>query len=104
MEPTAQGVLAKTPLAHLIVYCLERKLRGALILRPDGNDDNAAADVVTFVDGWPAKIKITDSIEHLGRILLELGAIDDVAYNESLNRLYVANQSENTIYVLDLAI
>lgn len=27
-----------------------------------------------------------------------------LAYNESLNRLYVANQSENTIYVLELAI
>ncbi len=87
MEPTAQGVLAKTPLAHLIVYCLERKLRGALILRPEGNDDNASADVLTMVDGWPAKIRISDPIEHLGRILLELGAIDDVAYNESLMAL-----------------
>jgi len=87
MEPTAQGVLAKTPLAHLIVYCLERKLRGALILRPEGNDDNSVADVLTLVDGWPAKIRIPDSIEHLGRILLELGAIDDLAYNESLMAL-----------------
>jgi curved DNA-binding protein CbpA len=87
MEPTAQGVLAKTPLAHLIVYCLERKLKGALILRPEGNDDNAAADVLTLVDGCPAKIRISDSIEHLGRVLLELGAIDDAAYNESLMAL-----------------
>jgi curved DNA-binding protein CbpA len=87
MEPTAQGVLAKTPLAHLIVYCLERKLRGTLILRPEGNDENAVADVVTMVDGWPAKIRVSDPIEHLGRILLELGAIDDVAYNESLMAL-----------------
>ncbi len=84
MEPTAQGVLAKTPLAHMILYCLERKLRGTLVLRPEGVDDNAAADVVTIVDGFPAKIRIADPVEHLGRILLELGAIDDVAYNESL--------------------
>lgn len=87
MEPTAQGVLSKTPLAHLIVYCVEKKLRGALVLRPEGNDDNAAADVLTLVDGWPAKIRIVDQVEHLGRILLESGAIDDVAYNESLMAL-----------------
>ncbi len=84
MEPTAQGVLAKTPLAHLIVYCLEKRLRGGLILRPEGVDDNASADVITLVDGSPAKIRIADPIEHLGRVLLEVGAIDDVAYNESL--------------------
>ena len=87
MEATAQGALSKTPLAHLIVYCLERKLRGTLILRPEGNDDNAAADVVSLVDGFPAKLRIPDPIEHLGRILLELGAIDDVAFNESLMAL-----------------
>lgn len=84
MEPTAQGVLSKTPLAHLIVYCVEKKLRGALVFRPEGDDDNASADVITLVDGWPAKIRITDPVEHLGRLLLEIGAIDDLAYNESL--------------------
>jgi curved DNA-binding protein CbpA len=87
MEATAQGVLSKTPLAHLIVYCLEKKLRGTLILRPEGNDDNAVADVVSLVDGMPAKIRIADQVEHLGRVLLELGAIDDVAFNDSLMAL-----------------
>jgi len=87
MEPTAQGVLSKTPLAHLIVYCVEKKLRGALVLRPEGSDDNASADVLTLVDGWPAKIRIADPVEHLGRILLEIGAIDDAAYNASLMAL-----------------
>jgi tetratricopeptide (TPR) repeat protein len=87
MEPTAQGVLSKTPLAHLIVYCLDKKLRGSLVLRPEGNDDNAAADVLTLVEGWPAKVRIVDPVEHLGRVLLELGAIDDAAYNESLMAL-----------------
>lgn len=87
MEPTAQGVLAKTPLAHLVVYCMDKRLRGALVLRPDGDDDAAAADVLTLVDGLPGKIRIADPVEHLGRVLLELGAIDDLAYNESLMAL-----------------
>ncbi len=84
MEPTAAGVLAKTPLAHLIVYCVEKRLRGALVFRPEGDTEAANADVVTLVDGFPAKIRLADSIEHLGRVLLELGAIDEAAYNESL--------------------
>jgi len=87
MEPTAQGVLAKTPFAHLVVYCVDKKLRGALVLRPEGDDDAAAADVLTLVDGLPAKIRIADPVEHLGRVLLEVGAIDDLAYNESLMAL-----------------
>lgn len=84
MEPTAAGVLAKTPLAHLVVYCLDKKLRGALILRPEGEDDAARADVITFLEGMPAKIKVSDPVEHLGRVLVELGAIDHGVYNESL--------------------
>ncbi len=87
MEPTAQGVLGKTPFAHLVVYCVDKKLRGALVLRPEGDDDAAAADVLTLVDGLPAKIRIADPVEHLGRVLLEIGAIDDLAYNESLMAL-----------------
>ena len=87
MEPTASGVLGKTPLAHLIVYCLDKRLRGALIIRPEGDPDPGHADVITLVDGFPAKIRVADPIEHLGRILVEVGAIDDAAYNESLMRM-----------------
>src|SRR5262249_26114515 len=84
MEPTASGVLSKTPFAHLVVYCLEKKLRGALVLRPEGDADPEHADVVTLVDGFPAKVRVAEAEEHLGRILLESGAIDDAAYNASL--------------------
>lgn len=87
MEPTASGVLAKTPLAHLVVYCLDKRLRGTLVLRPAGDDDPQAADYVTLVDGLPAKIRVADPIEHLGRLLVELGLIDDATYNESLMKL-----------------
>jgi len=87
MQPTASGVLAKTPLSHLVVYCAEKRLRGALVLRPHGDDDTSHADVIQLVDGKPAKIKIADPIEHLGRVLVEIGAIDDATYNESLMAL-----------------
>ncbi len=87
MEPTASGVLAKTPLAHLVLYCLEKRLRGTLVLRPRASDDPQAADYITLVDGMPAKIRVADPVEHLGRICVELGIIDDATYNESLMKL-----------------
>jgi curved DNA-binding protein CbpA len=87
MEPTARGILAKTPLAHLVVYCLDRQLGGTLVLRPEGDDRDASADAILFERGAPAKIRIADPVEHLGRVLLELGAIDDATYNGSLAAL-----------------
>lgn len=97
MEPTASGALSKTPLAHLVVYCLDKKLRGALVFRPEGDEDNEHADVVTLVGGFPAKIRIADPIHHLGRILVEIGAIDDAAYNESLMQMAQTQQLHGQI-------
>ena len=47
--PTAEGLLAKTPLAHVLVYVMERRMTGSLELRrPDGG-----AGTVVFVEGIP---------------------------------------------------
>lgn len=77
MQPAFHGVLAKTPLEHLLGSIAERRLRGSLVLRAEGVTDLALSDVVTFVDGLPAKIRITDPVFRLGDLLVELGAIDE---------------------------
>lgn len=49
---SAQGTLDKRPLAHLLVYVLEKRLEGSLVLRtPEGFEW-----VVVFSGGSPAKI------------------------------------------------
>ncbi|MBK6463080.1 MAG: DnaJ domain-containing protein [Myxococcales bacterium] len=49
--PTAAGLLAKTPLAHLFTYVMERRLSGSLVLRrPDG-----WGGAIVFFEGLPRK-------------------------------------------------
>lgn len=49
--PTAAGLLAKTPLAHLFTYVMGRRLSGSLVLRrPDG-----WGGTIVFFEGLPRK-------------------------------------------------
>ncbi len=77
MHPAFVGVLARTPLEHLLGTIAEKRLRGSLVLHAESVADLALSDVVTFVDGLPAKIRITDPVFRLGELLVELGVIDD---------------------------
>jgi hypothetical protein len=71
-SPTAEGELARTPLAHLLVYALDRQLTGALLLTsPDG-----AEHVVRLARGVPVKVRPGDRYALLGEMLIEAGAID----------------------------
>ena len=78
--PTATGTLAGTPLPHLLVYALDRKLNGTLVLEAPAGGRSA----VLFADGAPTKVKTSEPVIYLGRLLLEMGAIDDAAYNRTL--------------------
>lgn len=78
--PTATGTLARTPLVHLIVYVLERQLSGTLEL---STPDKRAATVL-FAAGRPAKVRTTDAVAYLGRVLLELGFINEEQLTRSL--------------------
>jgi hypothetical protein len=69
---TAEGDLARTPLAHLLVYALDRRLTGALSLAPPEEPEH----VVRLVRGVPVKVKPGDGFSPLGEMLIEAGAID----------------------------
>lgn len=71
--PTAQGDLVKTPLAHLIVFIADKKLTGSLVL----HGDDGSTSTLYFSTGAPAKVKTTYPGTYLGRVLLQLGYIDD---------------------------
>ena len=80
MSPAAKGDLVKTPLAHLIVFIAERRLNGSLVL----HGDDGSASTVYFVGGAPAKVQTSYPGTHLGRVLLQLGFIDDDVLTRSL--------------------
>ena len=81
--PAASGTLQKTPVLHLLVYALERNLTGTIeIATPAG--ETAA---ILFIDGQPSKARTSAAVAYLGRVLLELGHIDDDQLNKSLMQL-----------------
>jgi curved DNA-binding protein CbpA len=90
MSPAAKGDLVKTPLAHLIVFIAERKLHGSLLL----HGDDGSTTTVYFVTGAPAKVQTSYSGTHLGRILLQLGFIDD----ETLRTTLIEREQTGTLH------
>lgn len=80
---SASGSLERTPLANLFVYCLDRSLSGTLVLESSDRLRHA----VYFHYGSPAKVRSGDSFMHLGRVLLEMGKIDEATLNRSLGEL-----------------
>jgi curved DNA-binding protein CbpA len=79
-QPTATGTLAGTPLAHLLVYALDRHLTGTLVLEAPAGGRSA----LRFENGVPSKAKTAEPVIYLGRLLLELGAIDEATLNRTL--------------------
>lgn len=77
--PAAQGRLSKTPVVNLLLYAHDRKLNGTIELAAPG-----ATASILFIDGQPAKVRTSEPVMYLGRVLLELGFINDARLNSSL--------------------
>src|SRR5262245_53486383 len=73
IPPTAEGDLARTPLAHLLVYAIDRRLTGALFL----TELTGTTHVVRFARGVPVKVKPGDGHAMLGQLLVEAGIVSD---------------------------
>jgi tetratricopeptide (TPR) repeat protein len=81
--PTASGTLAKTPLLHLLLYAMDKKLTGTMeIFAPDKR--NVA---ILFAEGEPSKVRTSEPVAYLGRVLHELGHVDEEQLNRSLAEL-----------------
>ncbi len=93
--PTAEGLLAKTPLAHVFIYVMERRMTGSLELRsPDG-----AAGVLVFVEGIPRKARTPDGTATLGMVLVEHQVITQEAANESIDRRFSTGTLQGQVLV-----
>jgi len=78
--PTASGTFARTPLVHLLIYALERKLEGTIeVAAPD-----ARKAQMVFRGGQPAKVRADDASLFLGRVLVELGHLPEAELTRAL--------------------
>jgi hypothetical protein len=72
--PTSQGDLRKTPLVHLLVYALDHRLGGTLLL----GDPEPERTGIHFEDGVPCHLQTPADVAPLEDMLHEMGVrIDD---------------------------
>jgi hypothetical protein len=79
-EPAASGTLAKKPLAHLLVYALDRRLTGTF----EVTGANQSAARVYVAEGLVSRVWTSEPVTYLGHVLYELGTIDDTTLSLSL--------------------
>jgi tetratricopeptide (TPR) repeat protein len=77
--PAATGTLAKTPVVNLLLYAHERKLTGTIELTA-----GSTSAAIVFRGGRAAKGRTKDPVAYLGRVVLELGFIDDAKLDHAL--------------------
>jgi tetratricopeptide (TPR) repeat protein len=93
--PSATGVLARTPLAHLYVYLSERRLTGTLVLRPaDGPEAS-----LYIREGHALRIHTTEPAHYLGRVLTDLGFMNEHQLRMSLERMKVEKKQHGQILI-----
>ncbi|HEY8089111.1 MAG TPA: DnaJ domain-containing protein [Polyangiaceae bacterium] len=81
--PTASGILAKTPVVNLLVYMVGRRLGGSLELF--ATDKRQAT--VLFAGGEPLKVRTSEPVAYLGKVLQELGHVDEQMLSRSVAEL-----------------
>lgn len=92
--PTANGELSKTPLVHLLLYAQDKKLTGTIELL--ATDKRSAA--IVFANGEPTKVRTSEPVAYLGRVMLELGFVTEEELNRSLAELAKAKATGQKLH------
>jgi curved DNA-binding protein CbpA len=82
VAPSAQGTLAETPLSHLLVYALDHRLEGTLVIEEPGQRRHA----IYFAGGTPTIVHSAEPVIRLGDLLVRLGALPASAVEPALAR------------------
>lgn len=77
---TAQGTLAKTPFVHLLVYVLDHRLSGTLVL----DAPRSGRSAIFLERGIPCKARAAQLVATLDGTLLRMGLLDEQTLRQSL--------------------
>ena len=95
-----RGTLATSPVPHLLVHILSRKLTGSLIVRAP----NVGEHAVHFISGLPVRVRLADSSQApLGALLVEHGVLDRDALEAALIHAHAGGRLLGQQLVEDLA-
>ncbi len=88
IKPTASGKLSKTPLVHLLVYAIDRKLTGTTgIVEPNGD-----VHLIYFDNGVASKVRTAGTIHPLDEVLRDMGAVTPSTLKQSLLEIAESGQ------------
>src|SRR5687768_4728771 len=74
-EPLAQGDLANTPFAHVLLYVQKHALSGSLVVwQPETGDEKPKQDRIRFENGVPIAGRLLERASRLDRGMLPLFA------------------------------
>lgn len=82
----ASGTLAAKPLAHLLVYLLERRISGTLEL----TDGQGRAAQLHVRSGYPTKIRTREPVAYLSEVLLDRGDVDAALLESTQKKAYAS--------------
>lgn len=71
LSATARGKLSVTPIWELLVFCLERKLTGTLVLE----SPQVGRSALSFLVGSVTKAKLAEPVHRFGEVGVELGLV-----------------------------
>ncbi len=80
IPPSARGRLSSTSIAELLVHVLDRKLSGSFVFDAPGADGElhtgSDSSALVVLGGRVTKVRTADTVEPLGRVLVDSGVID----------------------------
>ena len=91
-RPEVAGSFRQHPLPKLLFYLYRKQFTGMMSVRQAGGESR-----VFFRDGMPVAAEMAEAVEPIGRILLELGLIDENVYNLSLAQAAKTGQRQGDI-------
>jgi len=71
-QATATGTLGGTPVAHLLIYILDRGLSGTLVIE----DPTGKKSALLVRGGSPVKVRLPEPLAWLSEVLVERGVLD----------------------------
>src|SRR3954469_24439801 len=78
--PTASGTLAATPLGHLLIHALDRRLTGSLVFEEKDHRKHA----VYLRDGAPVSARTAEPVALLGALAVEHGVLGTDGVEEAV--------------------
>lgn len=92
----ARGILTQSSLPELLVYALDRRFQGTLLLQSSNKVKNA----IEFYDGAPGKVRLAqaDALS-FAQVLLELGWVDEASIQSARQRAQSEGKSEEELLI-----